>query len=781
MIYIKRPPKSLSLKAKRRRLRKQAAEQAEQQFQQHISSPSSFSSSSSTSSSSSFSTTTTKTHTNVTQLPSPQPLPQPSSNSSSGADSDFDGESEDSDASFPPTQIDEEQEQEFPPPPKFSNKRCPTCNSSLPYELMDAQVHIEECRRFLELTSKKSKKRSSAKSQKNTASSIVPLYVPTSVSHNVKHELWRCPICNVDGQKQSTEQRLRHVKRCGQKYGIRPHELSSNAVVEDDDENENDDATAAAAADDVETSIILIEENNSDSKNQHNRLTTISDRPLKRSKRSNQQQSMYNFVPKNAFVSLMNTAKRQHQMVKENTKYVAHQKKVKQQRKAWNETKKKRKTSWKRRVETTSKNINAVPLCKRIPTKPRPLIVDGFQYANQELSRFYFLSHFHSDHYIGLTKSFNCGLIFCSVNTKKLVHLRLNVSDQYVVGLPLNVPISLSKYDTLLDLESVTLLHANHTPDGVTFVFKLKNGQIHWHTGDFRYQPSMIQSNIDLLNSSKQLVRSSMNNTIAKYHHKLSVHTLYLDTTYCNPKYDLPTQDIAVKSVIQYMEKIKRHQSLSASADRFTSTIYLFGTYTIGKEKVFSGVSKHFNEKVIVLDTQKRKILKCIMNDYDDIIVNDSLMNSSSSSLFVVSMSDLNYDKIINSVMRVNKLRQASAGGRVTKVYGFKPTGWSHQSSSSSTSSSLSKKQQQTLPWASSASSASSSSSTPSSLPLPKLMERRRKVVDIDVTIVSVPYSEHSSFPELKDCVQTLGAKRILPTVGPFSQRDAMVEMLRKI
>lgn len=38
-----------------------------------------------------------------------------------------------------------------------------------------------------------------------------------------------------------------------------------------------------------------------------------------------------------------------------------------------------------------------------------PIVVDGFQYSSSLLSDTYFLTHFHSDHYIGLSKDFNCG------------------------------------------------------------------------------------------------------------------------------------------------------------------------------------------------------------------------------------------------------------------------------------------------------------------------------------------------------------------------------------
>jgi hypothetical protein len=48
-----------------------------------------------------------------------------------------------------------------------------------------------------------------------------------------------------------------------------------------------------------------------------------------------------------------------------------------------------------------------------------------------------------------------------------------------------------------------------------------------------------------------------------------------------------------------------------------------------------------------------------------------------------------------------------------------------------------------------------------------------------NLTVHGVPYSEHSSFPELVDCLQTLRPRKIVPTVS-VSKSDAQVDVLVK-
>src|SRR5689334_6794482 len=73
-------------------------------------------------------------------------------------------------------------------------------------------------------------------------------------------------------------------------------------------------------------------------------------------------------------------------------------------------------------------------LAKLIPNTS--IVVDGFKLSPKE-EYFYFLSHFHSDHYGGLTSRWR-EKVFCSEITKELVVAGLGVARELCVALPMN-------------------------------------------------------------------------------------------------------------------------------------------------------------------------------------------------------------------------------------------------------------------------------------------------------------------------------------------------------
>ena len=219
------------------------------------------------------------------------------------------------------------------------------------------------------------------------------------------------------------------------------------------------------------------------------------------------------------------------------------------------------------------------PPHKRVPGTP--FIVDGFHYAWQDgRASAYILTHFHSDHYGGLTSAWDGGTVYCNPVTAALVQQQLRVPASRIREVPMNEPVQVLGC-------TVVLLDANHCPGAAMWLITTPAQQVYLHVGDFRWHPKM------------------------KWHAPLRANAvgaggrpldaLYLDTTYADAKYIFPAQEAVVAAVVRECKRMAHDPAV----------LFMFGTYTIGKERLFLAVADALDERVFVSPSKWRVLQRC--------------------------------------------------------------------------------------------------------------------------------------------------------------------------
>ncbi|XP_043911874.1 DNA cross-link repair 1A protein [Protopterus annectens] len=341
----------------------------------------------------------------------------------------------------------------------------------------------------------------------------------------------------------------------------------------------------------------------------------------------------------------------------------------------------------------SANNKKQCPFYKKIPGTR--FVVDAFQYGEIPDCNAYFLTHFHSDHYIGLKKTFRCP-VYCSRVTGNLVRTRLRVEEQYIKTLPMNT-------ECVVDGIKVVLLDANHCPGAVLLLFVLPNGTTILHTGDFRADSAMEQY------SALQ---------------KQKIDTLYLDTTYCSPKYTFPSQQDAIQFAVNIaFETVALNPR----------TLVVCGTYAIGKEKVFLAIAGVLGCKASMF-IDKYNTLKCLESQTVNSLITTDF---SSGALHVLPMMRITFKHL--------QAHLSSFSDRFDQVLAFKPTGWTYTDKCDS-------------------------------------LTDIKPQVRGKITIYGIPYSEHSSYLEMKRFVQWLKPNKIIPTVnmGSWESRKVMEGYFRE-
>ena len=287
---------------------------------------------------------------------------------------------------------------------------------------------------------------------------------------------WRCEIagswCHVATfDSKILEKRIRHYKKCA--AGIVPPERGSQS--EDTGSSENERLSVAscsqtmAPARELQASDLGAKGNKQPV--QRNAFATMNNRNNKsRVPDAGLSENGSKQPVQNAFSLLMNN--------RSNKSLVP----------VASKPNRKKKRPWSRRL-ASSRDPSSIPHYKLVKVggnskRLQPIVVDGFQYSSLTLSRIYFLSHFHSDHYIGLRKTFSDGTIYCTQVTANLLLRQFKINPVHVRALPLNKPIKLDMQPYVVVSSEgaaskpvqvvVTLIDANHCPGSCIMLFKLE-------------------------------------------------------------------------------------------------------------------------------------------------------------------------------------------------------------------------------------------------------------------------------------------------------------------
>ncbi|KAL0254284.1 DNA cross-link repair protein PSO2/SNM1 [Diplodia seriata] len=410
------------------------------------------------------------------------------------------------------------------------------------------------------------------------------------------------------------------------------------------------------------------------------------------------------------------------------------------------------------------------------------ICVDAFRYGAVQGCEAYFLSHFHSDHYIGLTANWRHGPIYCSRVTANLVRQQLRVDPKFVVGLEWEEATEVPGTGGV----TVTMIPANHCPGSSLFLFekpigKGKNPRMQrvLHCGDFRACRAHIEH---------PLLRPDVLDAVSGKTRQQKIDVCYLDTTYLNPKYAFPSQTEVIQACADMCvslnkvradetdgwEQMKRERAGKGMANfvrkssdvvkseendedvdaRGTKSrgklLVVVGTYSIGKERVCLGIAKAMNSKIFA-PPGKMRICKAL----EDAELDERLTPDPRAAQ--VHMTPL-------FEIRADTLADYLDGYRDTfaRAVGFRPTGWNYRPPGS--------RFVESPP----VQAVLRSSNWKSAFSMRDLVPQRGS--SARASSFAVPYSEHSSFRELTMFCCALRIDKVIPTVnvGSAKSRERM-------
>ena len=402
------------------------------------------------------------------------------------------------------------------------------------------------------------------------------------------------------------------------------------------------------------------------------------------------------------------------------------------------------------------------------------IAVDAFRYGAVKGQNAYFLSHFHSDHYIGLTSSWSHGPVYCSKVTGNLVRQQLRVDPKWVVDLDFERKTEVPGTEGV----HVTMISANHCPGSSLFLFEKEsnkgpklNLQRVLHCGDFRACQMHIEH---------PLLRPEVVDAVSGASRQQKLDVCYLDTTYLTPKYAFPPQQQVIKACADMcvslnkartddtdgweqinrehaggMTKFVRKNSVKNTdeapkpPDR-GRLLVIVGTYSIGKERICVGIAQALGSLIYAPPNKQR-----ICHALEDPELNALLTTDPrKAQVHMTPLFEIRADTLDDYL--------GDYADTFSRAVGFRPSGWNYRPPNSRfTDSPL-------------VSTVLHSSNWKSVFTMKDLTPQRGSTGR--ASCFGVPYSEHSSFRELTMFCCALNIDKIIPTVnvGSAKSRERM-------
>jgi DNA cross-link repair 1A protein len=397
------------------------------------------------------------------------------------------------------------------------------------------------------------------------------------------------------------------------------------------------------------------------------------------------------------------------------------------------------------------------------------ICVDAFRYGAVQGCNAYFLSHFHSDHYIGLTSSWCHGPIYCSKVTANLVQQQLRVDPKWVVALEFENKVEIPGTQGV----TCNMIPANHCPGSSLFLFEKVVGKGDrpkmrrvLHCGDFRACPAHI---------AHPLLMPDIVDSITGKTRQQKIDVCYLDTTYLNPRYAFPPQEDVIKACADMCVSLKKERAEESDAwevvkkeragagmAKFVGTaavktedsiameigskkprgrlLVICGTYSIGKERICMGIARALNCKIWAPPGKQR-----ICAALEDPELLERLTDDPREAQIHMQML---------MEIRAETLQDYLNGFKphFSRIVGFRPSGWNYRPPNSRF---VESPAVQTVLM---------SDNWRSRYSMAELVPQRGSTRE--ASCFGVPYSEHSSFRELTMFCCALRIEKVVPTVN---------------